>query len=467
MNTRISPLLARPTCLAAACLAAWVATPAAAVERVMPVGINTPALLKVSDRLGEATPAAADTTALAAAAAEPSPENLEQMYFAGRYADVGTQGLAWLSEQKAQQADPALRLKIANSLAWSNRLETAIAQYEDLVRNTDQATLARVPLANAYRWSGRADLSLPHYERAVQDDTQSTEAADGLEYAQRELRPRTTVQFAQSQDSGDLGIRSGSVTHRWRDASLQQIYEVEGDIRNDQQDPTGPNPRHRGATLRYENVGLAWKPLVTVDLQTHPRSGLYGGLKVKMGALPIHVDVARENFGVTAASARALNAGLTANRIGVEGNWSSSVAVLSGRLNFYDISDQNKLRTASVKLAPTWRPLGAAFKPYVGIDTRDVKFNSPNYWSPLAGSGSFGLGATAEWAEKDWFFFLAGQVGTRIYGEAGNSKSASVGGQRWLDKDTAVTVNLWGMSSVRDQARYRAHSLNVKLDRLW
>ena len=429
MNTRMRPFIAQPTRLAAACLAVFVTTPTFAQKT--------------------------------------TPAQLEQLYFAGQYADVGTQGLAWLSEQKTQKTEPALRLKIANSLAWSNRLETAIGQYEDLVRNTDQASAARLPLANALRWSGRSDLALPHYERAAKDDIQNTDAAAGLEYAQRELRPRTTVQLGRNQDSGDMGILSGTVTHRWRDESWQQIYEVEVDVQNEYQGPLGPNPHHRGTTLRYENVGMVWKPVLTLDLQTHPHTGLYGGVKIKLGTLPIHVEVARENFGLTAASARALNAGLTATRVGIEGRWSGNMATVSGRVGFSDISDQNTLRTTSFKLTPAWRPLGAAVKPYIGVDTRDVKFNTPNYWSPTAGSGTLGLGATAEWVEKDWFFLFGGQIGARLYGEAGNSNSASVGGQRWLNKDTAITANLWGMSSIRDGARYRAHSVNVKLDRLW
>lgn len=188
---------------------------------------------------------------------------------------------------------------------------------------------------------------------------------------------------------------------------------------------------------------------------------------MKVGDLPVHAELARENFGLTSFSARALDAGLTANRVGLEGSWGDTVGVLSGRVNWYNISDTNTLRTGSLKFAPSWRPLGLWFKPYASIDTRDVKFNTPNYWSPADGSGTLGLGATAEWASKDWYFVMAGQLGTRMYGEAGSSWSASVGAQRWLNRDTALTVNLWGMSSIRDQVRYKANTLSVKLDRLW
>ena len=62
---------------------------------------------------------------------------------------------------------------------------------------------------------------------------------------------------------------------------------------------------------------------------------------------------------------------------------------------------------------------------------------------------------------------LAGQLGTRIYGDAGNSWNASIGAQRGLTRNPALTAILWGMASIRDGGRYRAHSLSLKLDRLW
>ena len=236
---------------------------------------------------------------------------------------------------------------------------------------------------------------------------------------------------------------------------------------NYKQGPIGPNSNQGGAAFRYENVASVFQPRVTVSADGKPSSGLFGELKLKMGSLPVHVYAGRENFGRTSLSARALDAGLTANRVGIEGQLGGTAGVLSGRLSIHNISDGNQLRTSNIKFAPSWRPLGVAFKPYVSIDTRDVKFNTPNYWSPADGSGTLGLGLTAEWSDKDWYLVLAGQAGQRLYGEAGTSWVGSVSGQRWLNKDTAVTVNLFGLSSVRDNARYRSHSLSVKLDRLW
>lgn len=392
---------------------------------------------------------------------------LNDLYMQGKFADVGTMGSQWLQTQPIE-VDSALRLKIANSLAWTNRLDEAVVQYEALVKDLEQGPAARLPLANAYRWSGRSDLSMPLYKQALENDKANQDILDGVEYAERDLRPRTTFQMGTSRDSDDLGIHTASLTHRWRDASQQQIYEVQADVANNRQDPTGPYPRHTGTTFRYEHVGLKYQPLVYVSAQNKPGSGLFGGIKVKLADWPIRVEAAHENFGSTSGSARALDAGLTANKLGVEGKWGGAAGVMSARLGLYKISDGNQLRTTLLQFFPSWRPLGVAFKPYVSVDTRDVSFNTPNYWSPLVGSGTLGLGAVAEWAEKDWFFFASGQLGTRLYGEAGDSSwSASLGGQRWLNRDTAVTVNLWGMSSVRDMTKYKAHLLSVKLDRLW
>ncbi len=393
-------------------------------------------------------------------------QELNKLSTQGNVEAVATQG-ADLVQASPQKIDGTLRLKIANSLAWTNRLPEAIEQYEASARDPVSASAARLPLANAYRWSGRADLALPLYNRVVASEPGNLDAQTGLEYAQRDARPRTTLEMGSSSDSGNLRLATGALRHKWRDASLTQVFEVETHLGRYKQGPTGPNTNSGGAAFSYENVASVVQPRVTVSADGKPNSGLFGELKLKMGSWPVHVDVGHENFGLTALSARALDAGLSANRIGVEGQWGGSAGVLSGRLAVHNISDGNQLRTGNVRFAPSWRPLGLAFKPYVSVDTRDVKFNTPNYWSPVDGSGSLGLGLTAEWSDKDWYLVLAGQAGTRLYGEAGTSWVGSVSGQRWIDKDTAVTVNLFGLSSVRDKARYRSHSLSVKLDRLW
>jgi len=355
----------------------------------------------------------------------------------------------------------------ANNLAWTNRLPDAIVKYEALIRDPATAHATRVPLANAYRWAGRPDLAETQYLKAISGDPSNSDAATGLEQAQRELRPRTSLKLGAGGDSNDLNISTATLSHSWRDKTNTQVFRLDTDFGHYKQDPSGPNPKQAGLTFSYENVASSLQPRITVSGDGNPASGIFGELKLKLSPLPVFVDIAHENFGRTAQSARALNAKLTANRIGIEGQWGGSLGALSGRLAIQNVSDGNQIRTGNLKFTPAWRPLGLAFKPYIAVDTRDVRFNTPEYWSPADGSGSLGLGLTAEWSDKDWYLVLAGQAGTRLYGEAGTSWVGSAAAQRWIDKDTAVTVNLFGLSSIRDKTRYRSHSLSVKLDRLW
>ena len=123
--------------------------------------------------------------------------------------------------------------------------------------------------------------------------------------------------------------------------------------------------------------------------------------------------------------------------------------------------------TTKLNLSSAWRPIGSHFTPFVGIETREAKFNTPNYWSPSEGSGTLYAGLLGEWGSADWNFYASGQTGARLYGDAGASWSVSAGGKRWLSKDVALSMNLWSMASTRDNATYRAQSANLNLEKLW
>lgn len=419
--------------------------------------------LKVATQLqGDTDPAPAS----AGAGAPPSPaQALNHLYLAGDHAAVGTQALELL-KGGSFNPDDALRLKIANSLAWTNRLPEAAKQYSLLIDGSE-ASAARLALANTYRWLARPDLSLPLYENLIDFDINNKDAKDGLDYADRELLPKTTFTLRQSSDSGEAKRATALVNHRWRDKSMLHVFEVELATNHDQLAPSNLDIRQHDATLRYEGVALPLNPRVYLNLQNKPFGGAYAGAKLRIIDPSTHLTVEHLNWGVSALSARSLDARLSANHLGLETSVNLPVGDVFARASYYRISDNNNLLTTSLRFVPAWRPLGQAFKPYVSIETRDVKFNTPDYWSPVVGSGSASLGMTAEWAEKDWFFYTAVQAGQRLYGEAGNSWSASLGAQRWVTRDVAVGVNLWGMSSVRDGARYKAHAGSIKLEKLW
>jgi hypothetical protein len=359
-----------------------------------------------------------------------------------------------------------LRFKIANSLSWTGRQNEAYAQYELLLNGRFDGE-ARLALANATRWRGRADLAMPMYSQVLALDPTNTGARDGLTLGERELRPSTTVSLGQSGDSGDMKRRYLTVSHRWRDEAGSRIFEVETRAMQDRLDPVSLKVPQADVTLRFQALDVPLEPRVYLNVQVAPHTGVFGGARLKLGDGGTHVQVDRLNWGAAAVSARALDAGLSAYHAGVESRHGLNAGDLYGRASVYRISDGNTLLTTSLKFTPSWQPLGPGIKAYVATDTRDVRFNSVNYWSPTTGSGTASLGLLGEWSANDWFFYTAGQLGRPLYGESGNSWSASAAARRWLSKDYALGINLWGMSSVRDGANYRARTVSVNMEKLW
>ena len=219
--------------------------------------------------------------------------------------------------------------------------------------------------------------------------------------------------------------------------------------------------------MRYQALNLALKPSLELSVANKAGATLYGSARVKVSDTLNVVEIGRLNWGKLATNPNALDAGLSANHLGLEATKGLSIGTVVGRVDYYDISDGNAIVTSSLRLASSWRPLGPSIKPFVGVEMRDAKFNTPNYWSPEHGFGSFFAGLMAEWGSADWNFYASGQAGLRLYGDAGTSWSLSTGGKHWITSDIAIGFNLWSMASQRDSARYRSKSANVNLEKLW
>lgn len=389
---------------------------------------------------------------------------VERMYGDVNHEAAGTLGLQMI--QLGAKPTDDLRFKIANSLAWTGRLNEAYAQYE-LLLGTKFDGEARLALANAERWQGRADKAMPMFSQVLALDPSNTGAREGLEYGSRDLRPSTTISIGRLKDSGEMERRHVTVAHRWRDESGTKIYEIETRAMQDRLDPARLNVKEGDLTLRFQPLDVAYQPKAYVNFQATPKASAFGGVRLKLGDSPTHLYLDRLSWGAVAVSARAMDAGLSALHFGLETTQSLKLGTLYGRASAYRVSDSNNVLTTSLRFTPAWRPLGQGIKAYVSTETRDVRFGTVNYWSPAIGSGTLSAGITGEWAEKDWVFFTSGQFGRPIYGESGNSWSASSGGKRWLNKDYALGFNLWGMSSWRNGVNYRARSASLNLEKLW
>ena len=392
----------------------------------------------------------------------PDQQRIVDLNTAGNYQAVGTQGIALLAKEKP---DEALQLIIANSLAWTGRLKEAAPAYQSLTTGK-YANDATVGLANVQRWLGRDDEALPLYRKVLANDPGNTVALEGAELSSRELRPRTLISFGGSSDSSEMQRRSATLNHRWRDSTGARIMEVETSGVNDRLPSSEAS--QQDVTVRYEDLSLSLKPSIELTMPTRTDRTLYGSASVKLTPDDqVTLTVGRVNWGRMASNPNALAAGLAASHVGITVTEAFSFGTLQGRLNYYDISDNNTILAANLNLSSAWRPIGNNFKPFIGIETRGAQFNTPNYWSPAEGSGTLYAGLLGEWGSADWNFYASGQTGARLYGDAGASWSFSAGGKRWLSKDVALSMNLWSMASTRDNATYRAQSANVNLEKLW
>jgi hypothetical protein len=226
--------------------------------------------------------------------------------------------------------------------------------------------------------------------------------------------------------------------------------------------------KQQDVTVRYEDLSLPLKPSLELSMPTQLDRTLYGSARIRFGPdEQASLTVGRVNWGRIASNPNALASQLAASHVGIAVAHGFSFGTLQGQVNYYGISDNNQVLTTRLNLASAWRPIGNNFKPFVGIETRDVKFNTPNYWSPEQGSGTLYAGLMGEWGSADWNFYASGQSGVRLYGDAGASWAFTAGGKRWLSKDVALSMNLWSMANTRDNSTYRAQSANMNLEKLW
>ncbi len=393
----------------------------------------------------------------------PALQKIDDLANKGDYDGVARQGLLLLAQDKN---NAELRLLVANSLAWTGFLDQAAAQYQ-LLLDTSQAQDAQVGLANVYRWRGQDEQALPLYKAVLARSPKNEAALEGLRLAERELAPRSLITAGAAVDSSDAKRRALAINHRWRDRSGRHVFEVEMGANNDQLLALHQN--ERDVTLRYQALGLPLQPKLEIAEQYQPNRVLTGSLRLHWSGAQNYIELGRLDWGKLASNAKALKGALTADHVGAafatRGRWGE----LSGKIDNYSISDGNDIISSGLRFVPAWRPLGNHVKLFTGIETRDARKGAVagSYWAPVDGFGSGYVGLQTDWGGADWSLYGSGQVGARLYGEAGNSWSLSAGGKWWLGSDFAVGLNMFGLGSRRDNAGYRAKAVNVNLEKLW
>ncbi len=390
-------------------------------------------------------------------------QKIDELAAKGDYDAVAKQGLLLLA-QDANNHD--LRLLVANSLAWTGFLDQAIVQYRQLL-SSPLASDASIGLANALRWKGQDADALPLYQAVLARTPDHAGALEGLRLAQRELRPRTTVAIGGDQDSSDAQRRALVIEQSWRDASGKHWFGVEVAGVNDRIEDVFTY--ERDVAFRYQALGWPLQPKLEIGVQGNPQRQLVGNLRLHLGNPQSYIDVGHINWGKLASNAKALRAGLTANHIGLAYAGRSRWGELGARLDYYSISDNNEIISSGLRFVPAWRPLGRNVKLFVGTETRDARRSAVggSYWAPVDGFGTGYGGFQLDLGGADWRVYTSAQIGGRLYGEAANNWSFSAGGKRWLGQDWAFGINFFKLASTRDNASYRAKSLNMSLEKLW
>ncbi len=381
----------------------------------------------------------------------------------GRYTEAGQEGLVLLAQENP---DDGLKLIIANSLAWSGRLGDATRTYQGITA-PEQIPDANVGIANILRWKGRDEQAALIYNEVLEQQPNHTDARTGLDLAQREMAPRTTIMLGTSSDSAEALRHAATIGHRWRDDSGFQVFEIEGGYVKDHQLQNGTEDVLRDATVRYQALGLELKPALELSTPTTGTSAVYGNLRLFLLEDMVQVTVGQVNWGKIANNPNVLNTALSATQVGVQARGETALGELFGRFDYYNISDSNSVISTDVRLTSNQRPLGDHFKPFVGVESRKASFRSANYWSPEEGSGAVYGGLQGEWNHNNWSYYGSAQLGLGLYGEAGTSWSLSGGVKRWVTTDISMGLHLWGMSSWRSGTEYRAQAANVLLEKIW
>lgn len=387
--------------------------------------------------------------------------SLKDKFHAGEYWSVGSDGLELL---KKESGDNELRIIVANSLAWSGRYAEAISQYQ-MLAGTALSDSAALGMANAYRWNGRPDLASPLYQQILLAQPNDPDALDGLNRANRELRPRTDVMLGRKSDSNSVKQNAAEFSHYWRGGNLALKYELS--LNTSRYTLAAVDTHQREIGFSVEHTGMALAPKLDLSVQQEPLSKSFASLRLKLADAPaLHMTLGHVNWGNMAFQPQALLDGLDATQLGLDGSLITRPGTFSAAYNDYLVSDGNRVQDTNIRLSPSWRPLGADFRYYIGLSGRFAQRSVPAYWSPESGYISTDIGFTNEWSMSSGDYAIYAQRGFGTGGEAYNSYNMGLAAKRYIDRDWAVLLSAGMLENMRTDS-YNSRYLTLGIERLW
>jgi tetratricopeptide (TPR) repeat protein len=382
-------------------------------------------------------------------------------YEAGAYGRSAKLGAAALAQQPGNHD---LRLIVANSLAWSGRLDAAVLQYEKLL-GTPLENSGKVGIANIMRWRGRANEAEPIYDAILVRDPANKDALDGKRMTDRELRPQVnkSVHWL-GQTGGFARFESATMYSRYTDDRAVKWgagYALGKDRNAPQAD--------KYASIQGYVQALNWPLTPRLDLSVADgfnKTRLYGLVSIDLMPNTFGFRVGLVNWGHLATNAQAQANGLFARRAGAYWNVGGDWGDLKTKLDAYRVSDGNFVWDAQALYTPSWQPVAQLFTWYTGVYAKAADKTVPNYWSPSSTYGLALLGLKKAWYYDRGDLSVGVQAGFKLTDEARNNLSLSANGKYWFTESTALGFELYANSSPRPN-EYKQRTLNINLLRLW
>jgi hypothetical protein len=388
-----------------------------------------------------------------------------ERYEAEDYRGAARLGLRELADAPKGPKTDELRLAVANSLAWTGAYDPALEQYRALL-GTRQDTEARVGLANVLRWRGQADLAEPYYREVLARDPSNAEAKLGQELGGRDLRPAVTGRASRTADNQGTSVNEFGASYRRWTEDLRARWEI-GALAGRMDSPQGNfSPQGVQGSIWLPQAPMAPKFEAFAYDNGAAGTRLFGAAQIEPVRDKLRIRVARVDWGRQAFSGAATRDGLTAGMLGIFGATATPIGDVRGRLDAYDISDDNRVLDGEASITPSWQPLPWQVKWSSGVTGRYADREDPRYWSPHPAYGVVFLGLQRGWYLDRLDLTASARRSFTFTETAGDGWSLGLSGRYWLARAFAVGLEAWAVSAPRPTP-YNMHQVAAFVQQLW
>jgi hypothetical protein len=329
------------------------------------------------------------------------------------------------------------------------------------------------------RWRGAPQVALPILQEAAKQDPQNKDVVEGLKQTEREIRPLSSVKLSRAADSNNLTRVEVLASQRfWPQTTvLGRPLKLELGVLNGTDVLGNTHMRHKDLSISIAlspmgigqraatNWGNSAGARLELSAQNDVRTRVFARAHADFLGDAFSLRIGHVNWGRQAFSVAALQSGLSANQIGMSGNFNSEWLLVKARLDSYAISDGNRLLDSEVTISPTWQPLPMGVQWYKAYAYRSADRVDLRYWSPKNNLTSI-YGLKRSWYFEDGEFTVSAGKSFGLTTEAKGGYSFAANGKFWVSRDTSVGMELFVIEAPRVGA-YRYNNLSFTLNQLW